>query len=197
MLVVHINVARSEANLVGVDPASGRELWRWNGWKEQWGAMGVDPVIHDGRLFLTSAQEYRQSARFTIAGDTLKQDWFTNRIAGYTGAAVLIAGHLYLVDSRGILKCVDWNTGQEKWIQRGFDERGTLIAADNHLLIQTGASGKLVIVAADPAGYRELRQTTVFGDEPETYTAPVLASGRIYCRSYAGAVVCLQLEGRD
>ncbi|MBC7817792.1 MAG: PQQ-binding-like beta-propeller repeat protein [Planctomycetaceae bacterium] len=194
VLVVHINDARSEANLVGVDPVSGRELWRWNGWKEQWGAMGVDPVIHDGHLFLTSAQEYRQSARFTIAGDTLKQDWSTNRVAGYTGSAVLLGGHLYLVDSKGILKCVDWNTGKEMWVQRGFDERGTLIAADGQLLIQTGASGKLVIVAADPAGYRELRQTTVFDDNPETYTAPVLANGRIYCRSYAGDVVCLQLD---
>lgn len=205
VLIVHINDARSEANLVGVDPASGRELWHWNGWKEQWGAMGVDPVIHNGRLFLTSAQEYRQAARFTITGNTLQQDWSTNRIAGYTGSAVLIGEHLYLVDSNGVLKCVDWNSGHVKWAQRGFDERGTLIAniagslreqsaTDGQLLIQTGASNKLVIVAADPAGYHELRQTTVFDDEPETYTAPVLANARIYCRSYAGEVVCLQLK---
>lgn len=197
VLIVNINAERSEANLIGVDPASGRELWRWNGWKEQWGAMGVDPVIHDGKVFLTSAQEYRQSARFTIDGGTLRQDWSTNRVAGYTGCAVLWNGHLYLVDSKGLLKCVDWNTGQESWMQRGFDERGTLIAADGQLLIQTGASGKLVIVAADPSGYRELRQTIVFDDKPETYTAPVLANTRIYCRSYAGEVVCLQLDQRD
>jgi outer membrane protein assembly factor BamB len=197
VLVVHLNDARSGANLVGVDPAPGRELWRWNGWKEQWGAMGVDPVIHDGHVFLTSAQEYRQSARFIIAGDTLKQDWSTNRVAGYTGSAVLIGGHLYLVDSNGILKCIDWNTGEDRWVQRGFDKRGTLIVADGQLIIQTGASGKLVIAAADPAGYRELRQTTVFDDQPETYTTPVLANGRIFCRSYAGDVVCLQLNLRD
>jgi hypothetical protein len=44
-----------------------------------------------------------------------------------------------------------------------------------------------------PASYRELRQITVFADAPEAFTAPVLANGRIYCRSYAGEVVCLQL----
>lgn len=75
MLIVNINDDRSAANLVGVDPRTGRELWRWNGWKEQWGAMGVDPVVFDGHVFLTSAQEFRQAARFTIAGDTLRQDW--------------------------------------------------------------------------------------------------------------------------
>ena len=196
VMIVSINEARSEANLVGIDPKSGRELWRWNGWKEQWGAMGVDPVIQDGHVFVTSAQEFRQSARFSITGETLRQDWSTNRVASYTGSAVLLGEHLYLVDAKGILKCVEWNSGKEAWIERGFDERGTLIAADGQLLIQTGSSGKLVIVAADPAGYRELRQTIVFQDNPETYTAPVLANSRIYCRSYAGDVVCLQLDSQ-
>lgn len=193
VLIVNINDDRSEASLVGVDPTSGEELWRWNGWKEQWGAMGVDPVIHEGKIFLTSAQEFRQGSRFSIDRGTLKQDWATNRIAGYTGSAVLLKDHLYLVDAKGILKCIDWNSGQENWAQRGFDERGTLIAADNLLLIQTGSSGKLVIVAAEPEKYRELRQTPVFNENPDTYTAPVLANSRIYCRSYAGEVTCLAI----
>lgn len=193
MLIVNINEQRSEANLVGVDAASGRELWRWNGWQEQWGAMGVDPIIHEGKVVVTSAQENGQTARFTITGETLKQDWSTNRVTGYTGAVVLKDKHLYLVDSKGLLKCVDWNTGEVKWVRRGFDERGTLIASDGHLLIQTGASGKLFVVAADPSGYRELRQATVFDDNSDTYTSPVLANGRIYCRTYAGDIVCLQL----
>jgi len=115
-------------------------------------------------------------------------------VASYTGSAVLLDDHLYLVDSKGILKCVDWNTGKESWVQRGFDERGTLIAADGKLIIQTGASGQLAIVAADSTGYRQLRQTKVFHDSPETYTAPVLTNGRIYCRSYTGEVLCLELN---
>lgn len=97
------------------------------------------------------------------------------------------------MDSKGILKCVDWNSGKERWIQRGFDERGTLIAADGQLLVQTGATGKLLAAAADPAVYRELRQMTVFNDQPETYTAPVLPNAR----SYAGEVVCVQLNGSE
>jgi outer membrane protein assembly factor BamB len=194
VLVVHINDARTEANLVGVDPASGRELWRFDGWKEQWGAMAVDPVVHGGHVFLTSAQEYRRAARFTIAGDTLREDWSTERLAGYTGAAVLLDEHLFMVDAKGILRCVDWTSGRETWSQRGFDQRGTLIAADGKLLIQTGASGKLIVAAADPAKYRKLREATLFDGKPETYTAPVLANGRIYCRSYEGEVVCLALE---
>jgi outer membrane protein assembly factor BamB len=194
VLIVNINDDRTAANLLGVESRTGRELWRWSSWKARWGAMGVDPVVHDGHVFVTSAQEYRQAARFTIAGDTLRHDWSTNRVAGYTGSAALLDGHIYLVDSNGILKCIDWNTGKERWAQRGFDERGTLMAADGKLLIQTGATGMLVIAAADPAGYRELRRAKVFDGEPATFTVPVLANRRIYCRSYTGEVVCLDLE---
>ncbi len=122
VLMVSINTDRSAANLVGVDPRSGRELWRYDGWQEKWGAMGVDPVVRDGKIFITSAEQYRQAARFTIVGKTLQQDWSTNRIASYTSCAVLLGEFLYLVDSNGILKCVDWETGDVKWNQRGFDD---------------------------------------------------------------------------
>ncbi len=65
------------------------------------------------------------------------------------------------------------------------------------MLVSLGRhAGQLVIVAADAAGYRELRRTKLFKDNPETYTVPVLANGRIYCRSYAGEVVCLDLVSR-
>jgi outer membrane protein assembly factor BamB len=194
VLVASISDERSEVRLAGVDPATGRELFRGGPWKEQWGAMGVDPVVHGRHIFVTSAQEFRQAARFTIEGATLTQDWATQRVAGYTGGAVLLSERLYLVDAKGILKCVDWKTGKEVWSQRGFDERGTLIAADGKLLIQTGASGKIIVAAAEPTGYRELRQTRVFEGDPETYTAPVLANGRLSARSYAGEVVCFDLR---
>ncbi len=155
------------------------------------GATGVDPVIHNGKLFVTTAQEHRQAARFSIAGMTLKQDWSTNRLASYTSGCVFVEGHLYLVDNRGMLKCIDWETGKEHWSQRGFDERGTLLAARDKLLIQTGQSGELVVAAADPAEYRELRRTKAFAADGATFTAPSLANDRVYCRSYEGEVVCL------
>jgi outer membrane protein assembly factor BamB len=193
VLVVSQSPDRAAASLVGVDPRTGRELWRLDGWGERWGAMGVDPIVHEGQVFVTSAEQYRQAARFTIAGGTLRQDWTTNRVAGYTGGAVLLKGYLYLVDGSGILKCVAWESGDVKWQQRGFDERGTLIAAGDVLLIQTGSAGDLVVAAADPTGYRELRRSRVFNSQGHTFTAPVLAGSRIYCRSYAGELTCLDL----
>jgi hypothetical protein len=61
------------------------------------------------------------------------------------------------------------------------------------LIVQSGKRGTLAIVEAVPSGYRESRRMSVFEGAAATFTAPVLAGGRLYCRSYAGEVVCLSL----
>lgn len=191
VMMIGINADRSAANLVGVDPQSGEELWRYDDWPEQWGAMGVDPIVHDGHVFITSAEQYRRGARFSIIGDTLQEDWSTERVAAYTSAVVLVDDHLYLVDSGGILKCINWETGEVVWNERGFDDRGTLIAVGDKLLVQTGAAGELVLADASSEGYHELQRLRVFEGDAHTFTPPVFANDRVYCRSYNGEVVCL------
>lgn len=63
------------------------------------------------------------------------------------------------------------------------------------LIIQSSEGGELVVAEAGPGAYRELRRCQVFAGEARTFTAPVVANGRIYCRSYAGELVCLATGG--
>jgi len=94
----------------------------------------------------------------------------------------------------GALKCLDWETGAEKWVQRGFGEFGTLIATRNNLLlVQNSRDGTLTIVAAEPNGYRALHCANLFNSAPGTFTAPVLANGKIYLRSYSGEIICAEV----
>ena len=182
---------RNSVSLVGVDPATGRELWRSTPWPEKWGAVCSDPVFEGNRFFLTSAEQYPRCGRFTIRGTQAAEDWSHSKLASYTGGGVLLGSNLFGITKAGLLKCLDWSTGAERWSQRGFGEFGSLIAAGDKLLVQASDSGHLVVVAALPDGYRELRRLRVFTREPRTFTPPVLADDRIYCRSYPGEVVCL------
>jgi outer membrane protein assembly factor BamB len=192
--LITTNPGRESVSLVGVDPQSGRELWRSPAWQEKWGAACVDLLVHEGHVFVTTAEQHLRCARFTIRDGQLQPDWSNNHLASYTGGGVLLAGHVYAVDKRGILKCLDWATGDLVWQQRGFGGFGALTAADGKLLIQTSDSGELVVVDGTSQGYRELRRAQVFTGEGATFTAPVLANGRIYCRSYTGELVCLDLR---
>lgn len=104
---------------------------------------------------------------------------------------MLIGGHLYGIDDnqrRFTLKCIELATGREKW--KG-DNISALMAAGDKLICQ-GETGELYVVAANATQYRKLAETKVFR-EP-SWTTPVLANGRIYCRGAAGTVVCLDVR---
>jgi len=189
---------RNSSNLIGIDPKTGKELWRYGPWKEKWGAVCVDLIVNGGKVFVTSSEQFKQCARYSVVGNTLKQDWTHGKFSSYTGAIVLIDGHLYGVDTKrsGTLKCIDFSSGEEKWSQHSFGDHASLIAADGKLLIQSSESGELVIAEASPTAYKELRRAKVFKGNGKTFTAPVYANGRIYCRSYAGELVCVEVATR-
>ena len=191
--IVAMDPSRDHVSVVGVEAATGRELWRFGPWRERWGAACSDLLIHEGRAFLSTAEQHKLCAQFQFAPGPVRERWNNRKLSTYTGNVVLLDGNLYGVDKTGILKCLDWETGEERWAQRGFDEYGTLIASDGKLIVQAGKSGTLAIVEAAPSAYRELRRMKVFAEARETFTAPVLAKGRLYCRSYAGELVCLAL----
>lgn len=65
----------------------------------------------------------------------------------------------------------------------------SLEASTGKLIWKQSYPSKTIYQWPGPNGYSELRHAKVFTGEPETFTPPVLASGRIYCRSYAGEVV--------
>jgi outer membrane protein assembly factor BamB len=193
VVLVLANPDRDSASIVGVNPRSGDEYWRYAAWPEKWGAICVDPVVVGNSIFVTSAETHLQGTRFSIRGNALVEDWSNNKLSVYTGCCVYLDGFLYGVNKSGILRCLDWERGEERWAQRSFGEHGSLMAADGKLLVQTYQTSELVVVNATPDAYRELRRVKVFSDDSTSFTPPVLANGRIYCRSYEGEVVCLDL----
>jgi outer membrane protein assembly factor BamB len=190
--VVLTDKERNSVSVVGVDAATGAEIWRFGPWKEKWGAACADLLLAEGHGFLSTAEQHKLCAKFDFSnGAAARTEWTNRSLSTYTGGVVLLAGNIYGVDKTGILKCLDWSSGEERWSQRGFDSFGTLMAADGKLIIQTAKSGDLVVAEGSPAAYKELRRFRVFERDRDTFTVPSLANGRIYCRSYAGEVVCI------
>jgi outer membrane protein assembly factor BamB len=178
-----------KVDIVGVDPARGMELWRFAGWPEPAGDFCVDPIVRDGKVFITTGERHHKCARISFDGPKPKVDWENANLASNTGQCVLVGDYLYGVGrSSGSLTCLKWDTGERVWKEAGFGEFGTLMAADGKLIIMS-SKGTLVIAEANGQKYVELRRVEkLLGD---TFTTPTLAAGRIYCRDYSGKVVCL------
>jgi outer membrane protein assembly factor BamB len=101
-------------------------------------------------------------------------------------ASVYWEGHLYGFDE-SMLKCLNFNTGEEKWRKRGLGKGSLMLAGDK--LIILSERGTLVIAEATPDEYQEISQAQVL--EGRCWTVPVLADQKIYCRTRRGILSVL------
>jgi outer membrane protein assembly factor BamB len=179
--------------LVGLNPATGAVLWKIP-WKTSYDINASDTIISGDRVFISSGYN-KGCALYKIAGGKLTEIWQNKTMRNQLNSSVLWKGHLYGFDGdvggKGKLACVDFETGQTKWLQDGMGT-GSLMLAGGKLII-LGENGKLVIAEASPEGYKELTSAQILSGK--CWTVPVLANGRIYARNTAGRLVCLDVSG--
>ena len=68
---------------------------------------------------------------------------------------------------------------------------GGVILADGKLIV-LAAHGELMVVPAAPHAFQPTARAQVLGGT--SWTAPVLANGRIYCRNSRGDIVCVDVR---
>lgn len=173
--------------LVGVNPDNGRRLWE-HPWQTSYDVNAADPIFNGDTVFISSNYN-RGGALLRLEGARPRVVWENRNMRNHFNTSVLVGSALYGNDEN-TLKCLDLATGQERWRSRGID-KGGLIAADGKLIVLTGR-GELVLAAATPDRYSELARARVLSGE--TWTHPVLANGRIYCRNHGGELACLDVR---
>lgn len=176
------------AAVVGVSPTDGAELWRYP-WKTTEDANVAQPISHGNRLFISSGFDSGAAMLELTVRDgktNVSELWLSNRMKNFMSSSILIDGYLYGFSST-ILTCMDFQTGEVKWIQRGFG-RGSLLAADGKLIIYSERA-KLVLAEISPESFRQLAAANVLSGK--TWTVPTLANGRLYVRNDK-ELVCLK-----
>ena len=166
--------------LISVAPQHGQVLWK-HPWKTRHNVNAATPVfIPPNRFFISSGYGTGASVvevSATDRGYSAKEIWRNKEMENHFATSIYYQGHLYGFDG-SILKCLDAETGSEKWKARGYG-KGTLIIADGHLVL-LGERGNLGIAEATPAGFVEKANTQVL--RSKCWTAPSLADGRLYLR---------------
>jgi outer membrane protein assembly factor BamB len=177
------------SELVGVEPATGRSLWR-HPWQTSYDVNAADPIVWGDTVFISSNYN-KGGALLRVGSGAPKVLWQNRAMRNHANSCVLVNGHLYGNDEN-TLKCVDIRTGTERWRRRGIG-KGGLIAADGRLLVLT-ERGLLLLVQATPERCVELAQAEVLSGT--CWTHPVLANGLLYCRSQEGELVGLDLRAK-
>ena len=175
--------------LVVLDAENGKELGLLP-WKGGPDVNAVTPIVSDDKIFISSGYDVG-GALVQFSGDKLTTVWQNKNMRNHFNNCVLWEGHLYGFDET-TLKCLDFQTGDEKWSQRGLG-KGSLMFADGKLIIMSD-KGDLVIAEASPASFKEISRAKILSGL--CWTVPVLSGGKLYCRNHEGDLACLDVSGK-
>ena len=185
--------------LLGLSPGNGRELWRFP-CHIRYGSNIPTPVVSDGLVFISTVYWSGGSALLKIEGGRPSPVWMSRAMQNHCTGSVLWKGCVYGFHGRvstrrgrGKLRCVDWRNGRLLWSEGGFGTGGVIVA-DGKLIIQ-GDRGELAVAEAKPDGFRLISKAKVL--EGRCWNVPVLANGRIYCRSFEGELVCVDVRRKN
>jgi len=184
----------SAKSYLAVNARTGQEAWRVK-WITTYGVNAADPIVHGDQVFISSG--YQKGCALLRLGTGDPEIVYQSRILRcQMNPPVLVAGHLYAVDGdtteKTSLKCIEFASGAEKW-SHPLKGSGALTVADGRLLVLSGA-GELMVAPVSPEGFKPTSTATVI--KGKCWTVPVLANGRIYCRSADGTLVCLDVRKR-
>jgi len=151
-------------------------------WKHPWvgGAIAMPLFVPPNRIFASQSGDSGSILIEIEAKDgkpASREVWTSREMKNHFNSSVLVGDHIYGFDN-ATLKCVSAATGEQKWVQRGFG-KGSLIGADG-LLIVLSDQGLLALAKATPEGYQEKGRFQALTGK--TWSAPTLASGRLYLR---------------
>jgi outer membrane protein assembly factor BamB len=182
-----------------LDAATGQLLWS-HAYKEKLGnkmyegGPNATPLVVGDRVFISSGDDGGELLK--VSGKRVDRVWKNKNLSTFTGTAVLIDGMLYGHETAGYkganqeLRCVDLETGEVKWGEKGFGQ-GSIIAAGDRLIVLSD-KGELSVVRANPGKFELLARSQVIGGK--CWTSPVLAQGRLYVRNAKGDLVCLDVR---
>ncbi len=150
----------AESDAVGHDPETGAELWS----HDRPGNSGADANcsqvtrVSESKLLLckgyNAGGELIELTNVDGKIDTATLFKDTRILKTKLTSPVIFNGHAYAL-SDGYLECTEIEGFRRKWKKRGRFGNGQLLLVGDKLVVHT-ESGTLLLVAADPAEYREL-----------------------------------------
>jgi outer membrane protein assembly factor BamB len=181
-----------DRGLTSFDPATGAVLWEFKSPGRL--ARSLQPqVVGTSRILIGTGME-DDTALLEVARDgsawNVEQRWKSGGMRSSFNDFVVDNGAIYGFD-KAIFCCIDLETGKQLWKDGRYGFGQVVLLADQHALLVATDMGAVVLLAADPAGNRELGKK-IQAVKGKTWNHPVVAHGRLYVRNGEG-MACYQL----
>jgi len=190
----HVLFLRRKA-LHSVEVETGKKVWSYD--LEHRTFIGTDPLFASNTILITRGHSVSESMLLDISDNNPTVLWKLKNIGSAMSSPVIYDGFIYLSDGDyegyNQLRCIDWETGQTMWEQK---IRSSSLTIANGKIIVLDEKGTLSIVEANPSAYDEISSIKI-PDQRRVdiwWTPPVLCNGKIYCRSFMGDLVCIDVS---
>lgn len=192
-------VQLTATTLLGVAATDGRILWTYDRPANRMGINCSTPLFADGLVFASSAYGNGGGAVRLAKGPdgaiTAEEVWFSNRMQNHHGGMIVVDGAIYGANGGnegGFLTCMDFQTGDVLWRDRGAP-KGALAMADGRLYLRA-EDGALLLIEPSRG---ELLVRGRF-EQPDrsavpAWAHPVIANGKLYVRDQ-GILFCYDVR---
>ena len=174
-------VTHTADHIIGLDAEDGEMLWS-HPQTNRWQVHANTPIYHDGGLFCFSG--YGQGGvklELNADGSSVEKAWTNEHLDSRIGGMVMVNGYLYgSGDNSREWRCVDWKTGEEKYVSKEIG-KGVTIYADGMLYCYSDR-GELGLAKATPEGFNLKSKTRVDLGSGQHWSHPVIRDGRLYLR---------------
>jgi outer membrane protein assembly factor BamB len=168
--------------LIGLDPKDGKRLWL-QPWKTDYNQNAASPIAIGKRILISSAHGVG-TGLIDVTDNQPTVVWQNKEVQSRFPSPVLVKDFVYVTsepEAPGFLVCLDPATGKIQWKQGGF-EWGQETAVAGAVIAMDGKSGDMVLVAADPAAYRELGRIRPM-EKGTAWNFPIVTDGKMLVRN--------------
>jgi outer membrane protein assembly factor BamB len=176
-------VTMTDKAVVGIDPASGRQLWLVP-FPDEWNENIVTPVVAGDVLVISGTRKGTFGYRLERTGDAwaAKQVWHNAELPMYMSSPVADGSFLYGLSSRrkGQFFCLDARTGTAAWTTEGRAAQNAAFVSAGPNLVALTSDGDLLVIRRSPERFDEIRRYKVA--QSQTFAHPVLLGHRVVVR---------------
>jgi len=200
-----INVSMD--NVFAVDVSNGTILWQvahelsTDPNMRRWDLIKcTTPLYKDGMVYVTGGYDTGgMMIRLAEDGKSAVVAWTDITLDDHHGGVVLVNGYIYgsnwVNNGMGNWCCIDWNTGEKKWEER-WNNKGSIIAAEDMLYIYDEKSGNIGLVRATPEKFDLVSSFKVTLGNPGPFWAhPVIHNGILYLR-HSNALMAYDIKAK-
>ena len=191
-------VCFGHAHVYGIDPKTGKTLWEnKEPWETEYNINASPPIVQGNKIFLTVAYRGGRCAQYEVTPQGLNKVWEGKQVTGRFQPGILDDGHLY-VNSEGLLKCLDWNTGAVKWSTKNSEKPmlnmgGSIVRVNDDQLICLSERGKLTLLNASPEGYKKVSEMKDAVEGDQVWSTPLIYGGKMYVKGKVD-LVCFDVS---